>query len=49
MTIKSFSRMRKWCVDCRHAVGLERARLRRGGRIDSGFLEGRRAPAEDSA
>ncbi len=27
--VLSFSPMRKWCVDCRHAISLEQARVRK--------------------
>jgi len=27
--VRSFSPMRKWCVECRHAISLEQARVRK--------------------
>ncbi|MBW2994671.1 hypothetical protein KY315_04605 [Candidatus Woesearchaeota archaeon] len=33
--IRSYSPMRKWCVECRHTISLEQAKTRKIARMNS--------------
>ncbi|MBI4450602.1 hypothetical protein HY642_01385 [Candidatus Woesearchaeota archaeon] len=37
--VRSYSVMRKWCVECRHHISLEQAKLRRGKPISEEVLK----------